>query len=132
MIKKKKKEPAPHSKHWKIKADKEITRLTKMPCIICGLPGFGHHFIPKSRSSFLRHDMRNLFPLCSGHHMFSNEIAPHSNNAMAVHAFVEHVKKCFPLRFAFLIEHQHILQKPDYRAAYERLVNEPTKECTDY
>jgi len=62
--------------------------------------------------------------------MFSNEMAAHATNALAGHAFIEFIKSKFPQRFAFLIENQHVTQKPDYKSAYEKLVNE-TETCTD-
>lgn len=109
---------------WRNKADKEITRLTRgRKCVICGTTHMtcGHHFIPRSRSSFLRHDIQNLFSLCPKHHMFSNDIAAHSTNALACHAFVEAIKAKFPERFDYLISNQHKIWKPDYKARYEEL-----------
>ena len=39
-------------------------------CLLCGKPQqVMHHFFPKSVSSFLRYEWRNLIPLCNGCHM---------------------------------------------------------------
>ena len=119
-------------KQWKGDCDRIITNLFKgKPCAICGsLNTCGHHIVPRSRSSFLRHDLQNIISLCPTHHMFSNEIAPHSTNSLAVHAFVEFIKEKFPNRYSYLLSNQHTIQKPDWKAAYERLKNE-TENCTD-
>jgi 5-methylcytosine-specific restriction endonuclease McrA len=46
----------------------QINALTKR-CLICGQPNqVGHHFIPKSCSSYLRYSLKNMIPLCSSCH----------------------------------------------------------------
>lgn len=65
------------------KADALLTPLCKKHspnCESCGKETqVGHHWIEKSRSSFLRYDLRNLIPLCHSchakiHNRFGNSI----------------------------------------------------------
>ena len=65
------------------KADSLLTPLCKKyspNCECCNQPTqVGHHWIEKSRSSFLRYDMRNLVALCNSchakiHNRFGNSI----------------------------------------------------------
>ena len=47
-------------KHWRGKADRELTRLTKgKPCEVCAITRgtCGHHLIEKSRSGIHRHNI---------------------------------------------------------------------------
>ena len=132
-MKKTKKEPKPHATYWRDKADAEITRLhSGRACVVCGtcLHTCGHHLIPRSRSSYLRHDLRNIFVLCPSHHMFSNTLSAHSENALAVREFANYIEKNFPDRLRYLIENQHVTMRPDYKAAYERLRTQ-TENYTD-
>jgi hypothetical protein len=65
------------------KTDALLTPLCKKNhpnCESCGQPTqVGHHWIEKSRSSFLRYDMRNLIALCNSchakiHNRFGNSV----------------------------------------------------------
>lgn len=59
--------------YYRNKCDKalqeKVARENKK-CLLCGMPEqVGHHFFPKSVSSALRYDMKNIIPLCSGCHL---------------------------------------------------------------
>ena len=85
-----------NSKYWRNKADKENTRLHRgKPCEICGTTHqtCGHHVVERSISAYYRHDQRNMVDLCTTHHKFSNEIAPHSKNPLAVEAWLKWLRK---------------------------------------
>jgi len=57
-------------------------------CLICGAPTVdAHHFFPKSISSFLRYDFRNLISLCRGCH-FSH----HTKGDPKIHAAIIEIK----------------------------------------
>lgn len=74
-------------------ADKELQiankRLNKA-CEACGGANqVGHHWIEKSRSSFLRYDLRNIIPLCNSchskiHNIFGNSIVGGLNIAETI------------------------------------------------
>lgn len=72
---KKKKKVVPKGKRvmrLKKKADKALQdyhRSLQLDCECCGAPAdVQHHHCPKSRSSYLRYDGRNLIALCQGCH----------------------------------------------------------------
>lgn len=58
----------------------EVIRFLYKKCEACGAQNqVGHHWIEKSRSSFLRYDLRNIIPLCTSchakiHNVFGNSI----------------------------------------------------------
>ena len=60
---------------WARKADKKIQELgrqmhEKKGCLICPNPySCLHHFYPKSQSTHLRYNWRNLIPVCVGCHL---------------------------------------------------------------
>lgn len=67
----------------KKEADKALQLVNKhlhKKCEACGAENqVGHHWIEKSRSSFLRYDLRNIVPLCNSchskiHNIFGNSI----------------------------------------------------------
>ena len=64
-------------------ADKLLQLVNKhlhKKCEACGSENqVGHHWIEKSRSSFLRYDLRNIIPLCNSchskiHNIFGNSV----------------------------------------------------------
>ncbi len=64
-------------------ADSLLTQIIKAQhpqCESCGhTTQVGHHWIEKSRSSFLRYDLRNIIPLCHSchskiHNTFGNSV----------------------------------------------------------
>ena len=112
-----------HSRYWRNKADKEITRIFRgQPCLICGTTEntCGHHLISRAHE-LTRHDIRNLVPLCPTHHCYSNECAPHSKNALAVVEFVNKIISGYPDQYTFWQDNKNLVGKSDYKAAYERL-----------
>ena len=114
----------PRSKYWQTKADKEITRLFRgKPCIICGTTEntCGHHLVSKGRSKINRHDLNNLVALCPSHHTWSNEIAAHSTNALAVRRFTEYLEEHYPEIWEWYVANENKTGTPDYRARYEEL-----------
>lgn len=58
----------------------EYVRTTNPRCESCGAPTqVAHHWIEKSRSSFLRYELENLVPLCNSchlkiHNIFGNNV----------------------------------------------------------
>lgn len=55
------------------KADRllqEVGRKSYSDCLVCGKPmACLHHYVPKSRSTELRYDLKNCIPICQGCHM---------------------------------------------------------------
>lgn len=47
----------------------KINRASCGRCLVCGgYNDVGHHYFPKSVSSYLRYDLRNIIPLCGKCH----------------------------------------------------------------
>ena len=87
-----KKKHKPNSKYWRNKADKAfMPQFVGKPCAICGTTYLtcGHHVVEKSLSSYYRHAPRNIVVLCTTHHKYGNDIAPHSKNPLAVKAWLD-------------------------------------------
>jgi uncharacterized Zn finger protein len=72
-----------NAKELQSKGDKLLTPLIKLiypKCEACGQETqVAHHFIEKSRSNLLRHDVRNLIALCNSchtkiHNRFGNSV----------------------------------------------------------
>jgi hypothetical protein len=59
--------------------------------------------------------------------MFSNDIAAHSDNALAVQAFCEFVKRIFPEQYEYWRTFQPMARKVDYGEVYEQLLIELTE-----
>jgi len=117
---------SPNSKYYRNKADKLfMDQLHNQPCEICGKTegATGHHFVGKSRSKALRYDKRNIVILCQAHHTFSNDIAPHSVNGLAVERFIEWFKTNHPDRYNWIKENEYIQRKYTYKQAVENLEN---------
>jgi hypothetical protein len=84
----------PDSMTWRNKCDVLIKKMFKgKPCAICGTINntCGHHIITR-KCIPLRHDLRNIIPLCPSHHGFNNDIAAHSSYAPAQEAFRQWIK----------------------------------------
>ena len=61
----------------------EINRILNKVCDYCGKEcTVGHHYFPKSVSSVLRYDIKNIIPLCNGCHF------AHHNGDPRIHANV--------------------------------------------
>jgi len=112
-------------KHWRGKADRELTRLTKgKPCEVCATTRgtCGHHLIEKSRSGIHRHNIEeNIVILCPSHHTMGNTLAAHSSSMAVCAAFIDWVREHKPEQAQWATDHCHDKGKIDYRAAYERL-----------
>jgi hypothetical protein len=117
----------PNDKYYRNKADELfMSQFRGQPCEVCGRSDgtVGHHVVPKSRSKALRYEKRNIVVLCQSHHMFSNEMAPHSTNQLAVERFVEWYKEAHPDDHEWLKEHEHDITKISYAEYWEMLKNE--------
>ena len=108
--------------YWRKKADKEVTKYyTGLPCKICGTTHqtCGHHIVERSLSAYFRHCPYNIIALCIKHHKFSNEIAAHSKNPLAVKAFIEWLKNNYPKGYECLETYkQYTGSDVDYEQAY--------------
>ncbi len=85
----------PNSKALRNKCDALIKQMFKgKPCAICGttINTCGHHIITRKFIP-LRHDLRNIIPLCISHHGFGNDIATHSSYAPAQEKFRQWLKE---------------------------------------
>lgn len=121
-----KKKHNPNSKYWRKKCDKLITDMFKnKPCAICGTTyqTCGHHIVEKSLSAALRHDLRNIIPLCPAHHKFSNAIAPHSSYLLAVTTFKDWLKKNNPKGYYCLENWKKFKRTRTYEEIYKELSN---------
>ena len=109
------------STYWRTKADEEVTRYyTGLPCAICQttIDTCGHHIVPRDVPIF-RHDPDNLIPLCDQHHIWGNEIAPHSSNLLAQEAFAIWLRCNRPKAINLLETYKRYKGvKSDYRQAY--------------
>jgi hypothetical protein len=128
----KEKKKSPNSKYWRDKADKEVTKYyTGRPCTICGTTyqTCGHHLVERSLSAFLRHNPLNIVALCTKHHKFSNDMAAHSKNPLAVKAFIEWIRDNKPESYKLLETYKQFrAEKYSYRENYEewKQINEDT------
>lgn len=107
--------------YWKKKADKEVSKYyTGQPCKVCGTTyqTCGHHIVHRS-IAYYRHHPYNLIPLCPKHHKFSNDLAPHSKNPLAVKAFLEWLKENYNVGYECLQNYKrHLAEKVDYEENY--------------
>jgi len=119
----KKKRKKSKNQRFKKRCDALITEAGKKTiCAVCGKkPAFYHHLIPRNHALY-RHDFCNLLPLCPTHHKFSNKMAAHSTNALAVREFVKWLRKNYPKKYKFSLDHQFdIGYNVDYEARFEEL-----------
>ena len=119
-----------NSKYWRNKADAEITHLhTGKPCEVCKSQGrintyltCGHHVVAKSLCANLRHHKDNIVDLCSEHHLFSNELAAHSSNPLAIQAWITWLEIHKIEAYHLLLTYKQFTSvKPNYKEAYEKL-----------
>ena len=107
--------------YWRNKADKEVTKYFRgSPCKVCGSEHMtcGHHIVHRS-VAYYRHHPHNLIPLCPTHHKFSNDLAPHSKNPLAVQAFLDWLKDNHEVGYQCLQDYKkHLGEKVDYEQAY--------------
>ena len=117
--------------YWQRKADKKLQEICRTMyqeegCLVCGGEyACSHHFQPKSRSTHLRYNIRNLIPICHKHHM-----AHHSGDSR-IHAIIILYKGEEWLETLLREEKAHRYTKAGYkyyRDMYERLcIIEPLK-----
>ena len=122
----KKKTKSPNHSSYMKKADELFMKPFRgCRCEICqSTKGtVAHHIVSKSRSKALRYDSRNIVILCPSHHMFSNEMAPHSTNTLAVERFIKWFKKTKKHQYAWIKEHERDQRKYNYKQAVENLQN---------
>ncbi len=115
-----KKKDNPRSKYWKTKADKlwgEAIHQIYKTCAICGgVPVESHHLIGRANTA-TRHEIENGIGLCSLHHKWDNKLSAHG----APLAFSVWLQETHPDKWEWCSQNKNRLEKPDYKAAYERL-----------
>lgn len=90
MIKKPKKKQS--VSYWSRKADKQMQQTGRIiyedrGCLICGGKySCLHHFYPKSQTTYLRYNWKNLIPICAKCHF------AHHNGDPEIHASVIRIK----------------------------------------
>lgn len=76
--------------YWRNKCDRliqETGREIYSECMVCGGEySCLHHFYPKSQTTYLRYNMKNLIPICAGCHL------KHHNGDPEIHAVVIELK----------------------------------------
>jgi hypothetical protein len=115
---------SPNDKSYRVKADSIFMAPYRgLPCAVCGTTKgtVGHHNVNKARSKALRYDKRNITVLCQSHHKFSNDIAPHSSNPMAVDRYFGWLSSHYLSKYNWLKENEHIQRKYSYKQAWENL-----------
>jgi hypothetical protein len=113
------------SKWWKKEADDAWSALIHTWYISCAISDHtcsgrpeAHHVINRARLA-TRHDPKCGCLLCSHHHRWSVDLSGH----IASLAFAEWLQINRPRQWAWACEHKYDPnpEKPDYKAAYERL-----------
>lgn len=114
----------PNSKTWRNKCDKLISKMySGKPCVVCGtkINTCGHHIVNRSLSAALRHDLRNVIPLCPTHHKFSNELAAHSVYQPAQMEFVNWLSVNDKEGYECLTTYKSIKKTKTYQEIYQEL-----------
>ena len=113
----------PRSSLWKKKADKAWAELVHMgtKCLIdndecCGRLE-AHHLISRAKVS-TRHKIENACLLCTLHHKYHKTCSPHGGPI----GFSEWLRVHEPEKYAWVLENQHKIDRPNYKEAYENLV----------
>jgi hypothetical protein len=98
-----------------------MSRFRGLPCEICGRTDgtCGHHVISKQRCRAHIVTPENIVVLCQLHHRFSNDIAPHSFNSLAVGRFLEWLRTEKPWQYEWVKMHEHDSAKINWRELYE-------------
>ena len=103
----------------KAKADRKFQDFYRGgKCEICGQPMFClHHFIEKSRSNYLRYEIRNMVKVClSCHYKFHHPDPVNSLNEL--------IKRIRGKAWVGWIESHRILEKRDNRKELERIIKQ--------
>tara|TARA_R110002126_G_scaffold110987_3_gene248762 strand:- start:907 stop:1305 length:399 start_codon:yes stop_codon:yes gene_type:complete len=111
------------SKLWRTKADKAWGQIIHQDetCLIsdqyCAGKLEAHHLISRAKV-FTRHELINGVLLCSFHHKYSRECSPH----MGPIGFADYLQHNEPAQYQWVLDNKWKTGKPDYKAAYERLM----------
>ena len=100
-----------------------MARFRGRTCAICGTTQgtCGHHLVSKQRCPCHIVTPENIITLCPLHHMFSNEMAAHSKNSLAVQRFLSWLEINRPLQRDWMREHEHDSGKTRWRERYEAM-----------
>lgn len=98
-----------------------MSRFRGQPCEICGVTHgtCAHHVVSKQRNPGLILEPKNCVVLCCLHHRFSNDIAPHSFNSLAVGRFLEWLKTEKAWQYEWVKLHEHDTIKMNWKEIYE-------------
>ncbi len=116
---------SPNDKYYRVRADELFMAPYRgLPCAVCGTTKgtVAHHNVNKARSKALRYDKRNITVLCQSHHKFSNDIAPHSSNPMAVDRYFTWFRNFKTDQYRWLKLNERIVRKYSYKQAWENLL----------
>jgi hypothetical protein len=115
----------PGSKYWRNKADdlwSTVIHAKYDRCAVdnadCSARLEAHHLIGR-RNTLTRHSIENGILLCSQHHKHSQYISAHG----APMAFFEWHMTALPDQSKWCSDNKYKTGKPDYKAAYEHLLN---------
>lgn len=91
------------------------------PCAICESTSrtCAHHILAKGSHPSHVVSPENIIVLCPTHHVFSNQLAPHSKNQLAVGRFNDWLEEHRPEQMAWCKEHEWDTIKRDWKAMYE-------------
>lgn len=100
-----------------------MAQFRGQPCAICGITQrtCGHHLVSRRRCPSHIVSEQNIIVLCPLHHQFSNDIAPHSSNSLAVQRFLDWVEVNRPSQYWWMREHENDQIKVDYRSKWEAM-----------
>ena len=114
----------PNHKSYRTAADELFMKQFRgQPCEVCAKTQgtCGHHVVPKSRSKALRYDINNILVLCPAHHMYGNDLAPHSKNQIAVERFLDWFRFTKPDQWKWTRANERLQRKYSYKQAVENL-----------
>ena len=122
-IRKKRKKANTNAWYRKKVIEHFMAQFRGQPCAICGKSErtCGHHLVSRRRCPSHIVSEQNIIVLCPLHHQFSNDIAPHSSNSLAVKRFLDWVAENRPEQYAWIEEHEHDQIKVDYRSRWEAI-----------
>ncbi len=124
------------SPYWDKKCKAAVAEfMHTQKCLACGHKEpyvrlvCGHHLIRKSRSRLYRWHPMNIIPLCEKHHLSGTELAAHSDNVLAVAAFVQWLTGEPGGYYEWLVQARRSMdeikhtvsqiERPDWRYQYE-------------
>jgi hypothetical protein len=117
----------PYSKYWQKKAmGLFMASFRGLPCEVCGTKQgtCAHHLLSQGSHPKYKLEPKNITVLCPSCHKYSNELAAHSKNVLAVERFMEWLRYNKPEQGKWLdqaeLEYKD-LDRVDYKQIYERL-----------